>query len=45
MVNSYQLTGFPKPKPVACNIGAGGSTEKHVIYQTYLTEPQGKIKR
>ncbi len=30
---------------VACNNGAGGSTEKSLIYQTYLTEPQGIIKK
>ena len=30
---------------VACNNGAGGSTEKSLIYQTHLTEPQGIIKK
>ena len=34
-----------KPNRVACNIGAGGYTGKHIICATYLTEPQGKIKR
>ena len=32
------------PRTVACNIGAGGSTEKGVKLSIYLTEPQGKIK-
>ena len=45
MVIGFQLRGFPKLKPVACNIGAGDSTERHFIYRTYLTEPQGKIKK
>ncbi|RKU18038.1 hypothetical protein C6500_13515 [Candidatus Poribacteria bacterium] len=31
-------------KSVACNNGAGGYTERHFIYQTYLIDPQGKIK-
>ena len=29
---------------VACNSGAGGYTERHFMYQTHLTEPQGKLK-
>ena len=32
-------------KTVACNTGAGGSTERHSVYQTHLTDPQGKIKK
>ena len=31
-------------KRVACNNGAGGSTERHFVHQTHFTEPQGKIK-
>jgi hypothetical protein len=31
-------------KDVACNNGAGGYTERHFNIQTYLTEPQGKLK-
>ena len=32
------------PETVACNNGAGGSTERHFITETHLTEPQGKLK-
>ena len=35
---------FSLPKTVACNIGAGGYTERHLKSLTHLTEPQGKIK-
>ena len=31
-------------KPVARNVMKGGCTKKHVILQTRLTEPQGKLK-
>ena len=33
-----------KPKPIARNIMEGGYTEETVKSQTYLNEPQGKIK-
>jgi len=32
-------------KPVACNNGAGGYTERHFKERTHLIEPQGIIKK
>ena len=40
-----KLTTMLKIGPVACNNGAGGSTEKNVKLSIHLTEPQGKIRR
>ena len=34
-----------KPKTVARNEMESGSTERHFIHQTALTEPQGKFKK
>ena len=41
---SLRATGLGLSKTAACNIGAGGYTERHFMHQTYLTEPQGIIK-
>jgi len=39
-----QAAVLGKPKPVARNVMEGGYTERSFIYQTHLTEPQGKFK-
>ena len=43
-IEALASIGSYRPKRVACNIGASGSTGRHFKVQTHLTEPQGKIK-
>ena len=38
---TLRATGLDLPKTAACNTGAGRYTERHFMYQTYLTEPRG----
>jgi len=36
---------FKDPKDIACNNGAGGSTQNDMMDPIPLTEPQGKLKK